>query len=245
MTTNYKIAISGLSGKMGQAILRLMQEDETLSHAQGADPLNAESLFAQSDAVIDFSTPSFTKTLAECAAKTGKPLISGTTGLDDCQKQALQKAAQHAPILHAANMSLHVNLLSILVEQTARALDEENDIEIIEMHHSRKVDAPSGTALMLGESAAKGRGHPLREKAVTTRDGITGAREAGSIGFATLRGGDVVGEHSVLFATSGERIELSHKATNRDIFARGALKATRWIQGKPAGFYSMRDVLGL
>lgn len=238
------IALAGASGKMGQAIARLARQDETFSlHASVTR--EAETLFTIADVVIDFSRPEFTALLATEAARTGKALVSGTTGLNAEQMQHLQQAAQSAPILHAANMSLQVNLLALLVEQAARALDKTTDIEIVEMHHRHKVDAPSGTALMLGQAAAKGRNIGLDGTAVKSREGDIGPRTQGSIGFATLRGGDVVGEHSVLFAGEGERLELSHKATNRDIFARGALQAAYWLNGKPAGFYTMRDVLGL
>ena len=172
-------------------------------------------------------------------------LVMGTTGHDEAQRQAIAKATERAAILQAANMSLGVNLLLILVEQVAAKLGPAYDIEVLEMHHRHKIDAPSGTALALGRAAAAGRGRPLEELWVKSRDGITGKRVDGTIGFATLRGGDVVGDHTVMFAGPGERIELTHKASDRRIYARGAVRAARWAVGKPAGLYGMADVLGL
>jgi 4-hydroxy-tetrahydrodipicolinate reductase len=171
--------------------------------------------------------------------------VIGTTGFTAADEAKLEAAARHATIIKSGNMSLGVNLLSALVEQAARALNEGFDIEILEMHHRHKVDAPSGTALLLGEAAASGRAVALSERSVRTRDGHTGERPAGSIGFATLRGGSVVGEHSVIFAGAGERLELSHRAQDRQIFARGAIAAALWGQGRGPGLFSMRDVLGI
>lgn len=201
------------------------------------------ALYRDADAVIDFSAPEHALGLAALAASSGKILVSGTTGLNPTQKEALIRAGETARIIWSSNMSVGVNLLMALVEHTASKLGPEADIEIVEMHHKHKVDAPSGTALSLGESAARGRGVNLHDVWVKSRDGHTGARAPGSIGFATLRGGDVVGEHSVLFASTGERLELSHKATSRDIFARGALVAAEWAATKQPGFYTMRDVV--
>ena len=208
----------------------------------GDDPV---ALFAQCEAVIDFTTPSASLAHAELAAQARSAHVIGTTGLDPEQMAAIARAAIHTPIVQAANMSLGVTLLTALVEQVARALDPDYDIEIVEMHHRRKVDAPSGTALALGQAAAAGRGVELDAVAQKVRDGITGARKSGDIGFATLRGGDVVGDHAVIFAAEGERLELGHKATTREVFARGAIKAALWAHGQPQGLYTMRDVLGL
>ena len=202
-------------------------------------------LFADADCVIDFSTPEHAVGLAALAASQHKILISGTTGLASAQKEALIRAGEHARVLWSANMSVGVNLLMALVEHTSAKLGNDTDIEILEMHHRHKVDAPSGTALALGEAAARGRNVDLTDVAVKSRDGITGARKAGDIGFATLRGGDVIGEHTVIFANTGERLELKHQASSRDIFANGALTAALWAATKPNGFYTMRDVVKL
>lgn len=213
-----------------------------LGLAAGGDPA---ALFAASDVVIDFTTPAGAVTHAALAAEQGTALVVGTTGLDAAQLAALREAGKRVALVYDRNMSLGVNLLALLVEQAARALDADYDVEVLEMHHRHKVDAPSGTALLLGEAAARGRGVALEEVARRTRDGQVGARPRGEIGFATLRGGDVVGEHSVILAAEGERIELGHRASNRDVFARGAVRAARWAAGRPPGFYAMRDVLGL
>jgi 4-hydroxy-tetrahydrodipicolinate reductase len=195
--------------------------------------------------VLDFTTPDATVAHAEMAAQARLVHVIGTTGFDDAHLERLAACARHATIVRAGNMSLGVNLLTALTRQVARALDADWDVEIVEMHHNRKVDAPSGTALMLGEAAAEGRGASLGEVADRGRDGHTGPRERGRIGFAALRGGDVVGEHDVIFAGEGERIVLRHIATDRAIFARGAVRAALWGQGKPPGDYDMMDVLGL
>lgn len=244
MTELCRIALAGASGKMGQAITRLARGDARVALHETSSR-DAAALFNGADVVIDFSRPELTATLVHEAARTGKALVSGTTGLDATAMQLLADASKHAPILWSANMSVGVNLLAALVSQAARSLDSSTDIEIVEMHHRHKVDAPSGTALLLGEAAADGRKVRLQDVAVRARDGHTGARTEGSIGFATLRGGDVVGDHTVIFASEGERVELSHKASNRDVFAAGALRAALWLKNKPHGFYTMRDVLGL
>jgi 4-hydroxy-tetrahydrodipicolinate reductase len=197
------------------------------------------------DVVIDFTRPQPCLYHAGLAAKQGVAFVSGTTGLDAEQMASLKKYAADAPVLWAANMSLGVNLLRALVRQAAATLGPEYDIEIVEMHHRHKVDAPSGTALALGESAATGRGIALSSHMQGGRMGDTGARPEGEIGFAVLRGGDVAGDHRVIFAGEGERLELAHLASNRDIFAKGAVKAACWLAGKPAGFYGMDDLLGL
>ena len=208
----------------------------------GDDPV---SLFAASDAVIDFTTPAASAINAGFAAQARAAHIVGTTGLSPEQEDELHVAARHTAIVWAPNMSLGVNLLFALTEEVARSLGDEFDIEVMEMHHRAKADAPSGTALALGKAAAVGRGVNFERAAVRARDGLTGAREKGKIGFAALRGGDVVGDHTVIFAGEGERLELTHRATSRQIFARGAVAAALWARGKPPGLYSMRDVLGL
>ena len=207
--------------------------------------LTADLAFAtkHADAVIDFSRPEMTLSLLATLMKTPRPLVIGTTGFAPEQLQKIHDAAKSMPIVLAPNTSLGVNMLLGLVRETARILGEEFDIEIVEMHHRNKVDAPSGTALALGKAAAEGRQVALEKAAVYQRVGDTGKREPGTIGFATLRGGDVVGEHTVMFANEGERVELSHIATNRNIFAKGALTAAEWVNGKKPGLYSMQDVL--
>ena len=268
MSEPLKIAISGAAGRMGIALIRALATHPTLelvaagirpgsqAHAKSqfehagvgfAAELTVEqvaTMFERADAVIDFSAPEHAVGLAGLAALHKKILVSGTTGLNSGQKEALIRAGEQTRVVWSANMSIGVNMLMALVEHTAAKLGPETaDIEILEMHHKHKVDAPSGTALALGEAAARGRGVDLHDVWVKSRDGHTGARKAGEIGFATLRGGDVVGDHTVLFAANGERLELSHKASSRDIFARGALVAAEWAAKKPAGFYTMRDVV--
>ncbi|MEJ6404428.1 4-hydroxy-tetrahydrodipicolinate reductase [Yoonia sp. 2307UL14-13] len=206
------------------------------------DPLEA---FAKAQAVIDFTAPAATVAFAGLAAQARAVHVIGTTGLSDDDLKAIDAAARHAVIVRAGNMSLGVNLLVQLTKKVAAALDEDFDIEVIEAHHNQKVDAPSGTALMLGEAAAAGRQVTLDDMSDRARDGITGAREKGRIGFSAIRGGDIVGEHDVLFAAPGERIVLRHIATDRAIFARGALKAALWGQDQDPGAYDMMDVLGL
>ncbi|TRC82691.1 4-hydroxy-tetrahydrodipicolinate reductase [Mesorhizobium sp. WSM4310] len=209
----------------------------------GDDPL---PVFAKADGVLDFTTPGSSVEFAGYAAQARIVHVIGTTGCSADDNARIAAAARHATIVKSGNMSLGVNLLAVLVEQAARALDADDfDIEILEMHHKHKVDAPSGTALLLGEAAAAGRGIALAGNDVRSRDGHTGVRKTGSIGFATLRGGSVVGDHSVILAGTGERITLSHHAEDRAIFARGAVKAALWARGKKPGLYSMRDVLGL
>jgi 4-hydroxy-tetrahydrodipicolinate reductase len=264
-----KLGIVGAGGRMGQMLaaeahgqpgLRVVAGSETAGHKHigqdlgalaGLGPLGVKisdasaDVFRTSDVVLDFTVAAASVRHAELAAEQGRALVLGTTGLDQAQGAIVRRAAERAPILWAANYSLGVNLLQSLVEDAARRLGEEYDIEVLEMHHRHKIDAPSGTALALGEAAARGRGIELAARSQRVRDGVTGARRAGDIGFATLRGGDVAGEHCVIFAGAGERIELGHRATTRAIFARGALKAARWLAGKPAGLYDMKDVLGL
>ncbi|WP_271952118.1 4-hydroxy-tetrahydrodipicolinate reductase [Ruegeria faecimaris] len=263
------IVITGASGRMGQMLIKTVTDSdqarlvgvvERAGHdwvgqdvgvAMGGaalgvtvtdDPLEA---FAQAQAVIDFTAPEATLEFAALAAQARCVHVIGTTGMSDEQIAALEPASRHAVIVRAGNMSLGVNLLVQLTKKVAAALDEDFDIEVIEGHHHHKVDAPSGTALMLGEAAAEGRGVDLAEVSDRGRDGMTGARKRGDIGFHAIRGGDIVGEHDVLFAAPGERIVLRHLATDRAIFARGALKAALWGQGKAPGQYDMVDVLGL
>ena len=202
-----------------------------------------ESLVKSSDAVIDFTTPENSLGIAELCAKYKKAHIIGTTGFSEKQKAELQKHAKKAAILLSPNMSIGVNVVMDIAEKLAALLDETYDIEIVEMHHNKKVDAPSGTALGLGHAVARGRGVKLEKKWQKVRDGVTGARKAGDIGFATLRGGDVAGDHTVMFAADGERVELTHKASNRSVFAKGAVRAAIWAKGKKPGFYSMKDVI--
>jgi len=206
---------------------------------------DAVEVFAKAQAVIDFTAPAATVAFAGLAAQARAVHVIGTTGLSDDDLKAINAASRHAVIVRAGNMSLGVNLLVQLTRKVAAALDEDFDIEVIEAHHNHKVDAPSGTALMLGEAAAAGRGVSLKEVSDSGRDGITGARNRGDIGFSAIRGGDIVGEHDVLFAAAGERIVLRHIATDRAIFARGALKAALWGQEKNPGEYDMMDVLGI
>ncbi|MBY5784844.1 4-hydroxy-tetrahydrodipicolinate reductase [Rhizobium leguminosarum] len=265
-----KLVVVGAAGRMGQTLIRLIHSIEGVSlHAAveragspfvgkdageiaglgptgviiGDDPLNA---FLDAEGVLDFTSPAATVEFSGLAAQARIVHIIGTTGCLPDDNAKIAAAARHARVVKSGNMSLGVNLLGVLAEQAARALDPDDwDIEILEMHHKHKVDAPSGTALLLGEAAAKGRGIDLASKSVRVRDGHTGAREAGTIGFATLRGGSVIGEHSVLFAGEGEIVTLSHSAADRSIFARGAIKAALWARDKKPGLYSMLDVLGL
>jgi 4-hydroxy-tetrahydrodipicolinate reductase len=269
MAGTANIAIVGAGGRMGRALVRALDDmpGAVLSAAieHGGSPLigqdaailaglpacgiavgtDAAAAFAASTAAIEFSTPGATVTHAALAAKLGIAYIVGTTGLATADEDGLREAAKDIPIVYAANYSVGVTLLNDLVRRAAASLGPDFDIEILEMHHRHKVDAPSGTALALGRAAAAGRGVKLEDVAVRGRDGITGARERGSIGFAALRGGDVPGDHTVIYAGDGERLELSHRASGRDIFARGAIRAALWAIGKPPGLYNMRDVLGL
>ncbi|HBQ37247.1 MAG TPA: 4-hydroxy-tetrahydrodipicolinate reductase [Rhodobacteraceae bacterium] len=263
------IVVNGASGRMGQMLVQLIAQSESMrlvgvlersGHdwigqdigvAMGGAALgvkvsdDALDAMAKAQAVIDFTTPAATVALAELAAQARAVHVIGTTGLSDGDLVKLQAAARHAVIVRAGNMSLGVNLLVQLTKKVAAALDQDFDIEIIESHHRHKVDAPSGTALMLGEAAAQGRGVKLADVRDSGRDGITGARNRGDIGFSAIRGGDIVGEHDVMFAADGERIILRHLATDRAVFARGALKAALWGQGRKPGEYDMLDVLGL
>jgi len=207
-----------------------------------ADPA---PLLAKAEGLVDFTIPAATIALAEIVAKAGLVHVIGTTGFSSENEKLIATAAQRSVIVKSGNMSLGVNLLAALVRRVARTLDQEFDVEILEMHHNKKIDAPYGTALMLGRAAAEGRNINLAQRSERGRDGETGARKAGDIGFASLRGGTVVGDHTVVFAGPAERIELSHKAEDRMIFARGAVKAALWAKGRKPGLYSMADVLGL
>jgi len=264
-----KIAVMGVAGRMGHELVRAVQQAEgcTISGAVeqpgspvigadagvlagigpigvavSADPLE---VIANSEGILDFTSPAATVEFAGLAANARIVHVIGTTGLSEADEAKIAGAARHAPIIKAGNMSLGVNLLAALTRRVAEALDEDYDIEIVEMHHRDKVDAPSGTALMLAAAAAQGRGVDLETHAVRGRDGITGPRRRGDIGLASLRGGSVVGEHKVILAGPGERIELAHLAADRGIFARGAVKAVIWGHGRKPGLYSMSDVLGL
>jgi 4-hydroxy-tetrahydrodipicolinate reductase len=206
---------------------------------------DAKPLITGADAILDFTAPAATLKFAALCAEAGKIHVAGTTGLSAEDEEKIKAFAQKAVIVRSPNMSLGVNLMAALVRRVAATLDDEFDIEILEMHHNKKVDAPSGTALLLGVAAAEGRGVNLLKRKIPARDGVTGARKKGDIGFASLRGGSVVGDHSVIFAAPGERIELVHRAEDRGIYARSAVKAALWARGKPPGLYSMADVLGL
>lgn len=248
-----KIAIAGALGRMGHAIADTVQADPRVSLAARFDRPGAsgDGLVGQADAlamadvVIDFSTPQASVALAQaCAARGGPALVIGSTGLDEAEIAAVQEAARSVAVVRTGNFSLGVNMLVGLVEQAARALGPDYDIEVFEAHHRRKADAPSGTALMLGAAAAAGRGVDLAKVAQRGRDGITGARRPGDIGFSVVRGGGIVGEHSVSFIADDEILTLSHSARDRSLFARGAVAAAAWVAGKPPGEYDMRDVLG-
>ena len=261
------IGVTGAAGRMGSAIIRevcetplccLAAATEIIGHEAigcdvgefaGIDLLSIDitsdldELFKKCDAVIDFTLPDAVSNHAAKAAIYGKALIIGTTGINSEQQESVNRASKNSVVIQAPNMSLSVNLLIKLAEQAASILDEEYDVEIIEMHHRKKIDSPSGTALGLGKAVARGRNIRLEEFAERGRDGITGERKKGSIGFASLRGGDVVGDHTVIFAANGERLELTHKATSRNTYARGAVHAALWSQDKEPGLYNMRDVL--
>lgn len=264
-----RVVVTGASGRMGQMLIAqvAVSEQMVLSGAleRPGHPWIGQDIgvaiggaaagvvvsddtaaaFANADVVIDFTAPAATLAFAKMAASAGIVHVIGTTGMTDAEIDALSPAAAETVIVRAGNMSLGVNLLTQLTKRVAAALDTDYDIEIIEAHHNQKVDAPSGTALMLGEAAAEGRGVKLSDVSDRGRDGITGARRPGDIGFTAIRGGDIIGEHDVMFAAAGERIILRHIASDRALFARGALKAALWGQGKAPGHYDMLDVLGL
>ncbi len=239
------IGIIGSEGRMGQALTRAIG-DAGHDYAGGIDKGgDVAALAAKADVLVDFSAPTALQTNLDAAIAAGVPLVIGTTGLEAGHHAAIDAAAQKIAILQTGNTSLGVTLLAHLVREAAARLGDDWDIEVVEMHHRMKVDAPSGTALLLGEAAAAGRGIDLPAHSERGRDGQTGARAKGAIGFASLRGGTVAGDHSVIFAGDEERITLTHNAENRMIFARGAVKAAGWLIGKPAGRYTMEQVLGL
>lgn len=275
-----RIAIMGAGGRMGRTLTRIVNETNGCVVIGGIEPEGSEfigqdmgelaglgklgvtigddalELFTKTDALLDFTIPSATVIFAELAAQLRITHVIGTTGFSAEQEAQIEAAAVHATIIKSGNMSLGVNLLSALVKKAAAALGDDFDIEVLEMHHRNKIDAPSGTALLLGQSAADGRKIDLSERSIRSRDGITGVRPRGDIGFATLRGGTVIGEHSVVFAGLDERIELSHKANDRAIFANGAVKAAIWgasggdedmskVESRGPGLFSMLDVLGI
>jgi 4-hydroxy-tetrahydrodipicolinate reductase len=263
------LVVVGAAGRMGRTLVRVIAETPGVRlvaaiERPGASEIGADAgelagigpngaaigtdagaAIAEADGILDFTAPAATVVFAELAAKAGVVHVIGTTGLSAADEARIKEAAAQARIVKSGNMSLGVNLLAVLVREAARALDADFDIEILEMHHRHKVDAPSGTAVLLGRAAAEGRGIELAAHSVRSRDGHTGARRRGDIGFATLRGGSVVGEHSVFLAAEGEVIELAHKATDRAIFARGAVKAALWARAQKPGLYTMTDVLGL
>ena len=239
-----RIGILGSGGRMGKAVARAIEEHEAANLAGGAGKVDdAAALAVDCDVLIDFSTPDALPGHIDVAVTAGTPIVVGTTGLTSQHERALVQAGSKIALLVSANMSLGINLLAHLVREAASRLGSDWDIEIVEMHHRHKVDAPSGTALLLGSAAAQGRGVDLAQVSDRGRDGITGARTPGHIGFASLRGGSVAGEHLAIFAGEGERIELGHRAENRDIFARGAVQAALWLKDRPAGLYSMADLL--
>lgn len=267
--SDMKIAVLGAAGRMGQSLARAVAATEgcvlaggvetkgspaigkDLGEVAGLEPLGIPitddplPIFASVDGVLDFTAPAATIGFAALAAQARIVHVIGTTGLSADDQTKLVAAARHAAIVRAGNMSLGVNLLAGLTEKVARTLGSDFDIEILELHHRHKRDAPSGTALMLGEAAARGRQIALKDHAVRSREGDVGPRHEGDIGFAIMRGGDVVGEHRVIFAGNGERIELVHVASDRAIFANGAVRAALWARGQGPGLYSMADVLGL
>lgn len=269
MSEPMKLVVVGASGRMGQTLIRAIAATDgvILSGAveqPGSPHLGKDAgmlagageagvaisddplpVFAKADGVLDFTVPAATVQFAGYAAQAHVVHVIGTTGCSVEDDAKIAAAARHTPIVKSGNMSVGVNLLAVLAKQAAAALGEDFDIEILEMHHRHKVDAPSGTALLLGEAVADGRAIDLAKQSVRVRDGHTGPRPQGSIGFATLRGGSVVGDHSVIFAGPGERITLSHHAEDRSLFARGAVRAALWAHGRKNGLYSMLDVLGL
>jgi 4-hydroxy-tetrahydrodipicolinate reductase len=264
-----RLVIAGAGGRMGRALIHAIAATKGVVLAGAVEAADSAvigrdagelagfgpngikvvsdvaPLLEAADGLIEFTSPAVTLALAELTASAGIVHVIGTTGHSAEQEAVIAKAASRATIVKSGNMSLGVNLLAALVKRVAQTLGEDYDIEILEMHHNKKIDAPSGTALMLGGAAAAGRGVDLAQRSVRGRDGLTAARSPGDIGFASLRGGTVVGEHSVIFAGPAERVELTHRAEDRMIFARGALHAALWARGKNPGLYSMANVLGL
>ncbi|MDA8653654.1 4-hydroxy-tetrahydrodipicolinate reductase [Alphaproteobacteria bacterium] len=264
-----KIVINGCAGRMGRSLLHLATAHNDIDLVGGLEPKGSPAIgqdlgtlmggpdlgilvtddplttLKDADGVIDFTIPQASLEIAAIAAQARIAHIIGTTGFTPDQETELLAAARHATIVKSGNMSLGVNLLAVLVKQAAKSLNVDWDIEILDMHHRHKVDAPSGTALLLGEAAAQGRNVDLKTARIAQRDGISDPRAPGAIGFSALRGGSVVGDHDVIFAGDNEQIRLSHRAESRDIFAQGAVKAALWAQNKEPGLYSMQDVLGL
>jgi 4-hydroxy-tetrahydrodipicolinate reductase len=238
-----RIAVNGANGRMGQALQRLLRDDERFALAACINASEEWSHVPELDVAIDFSTPAGSEAALEHCRAHKVALVCGTTGLDANQRGQLQEAACEIPVLYAANFSLGVAVLTKLLREAASALPDW-DLEIVEAHHARKVDAPSGTALVLGRAAASARGQDFDAVADFARHGHTGARAKGAIGFASIRAGEIVGEHTAMLATQDERIELTHRAYDNTIFARGALQAAAWLAGKPAGAYSIDDVIG-
>ncbi|HEX4411807.1 MAG TPA: 4-hydroxy-tetrahydrodipicolinate reductase [Xanthobacteraceae bacterium] len=267
--SDMRVVIAGAGGRMGRTLIHAVAAAKDMMLAGAVDApgsavigrdagelaglgpngikvtTDVAALLKDADGLIEFALPAATLAFAEATAAAGKVHVIGTTGHSAEEEAIIVEAAKRAVIVKSGNMSLGVNLLAALVKRVAATLNDDYDIEIVETHHNKKIDAPSGTALMFGRAAAAGRGVDLNQRAVRGRDGMTGAREAGDIGFAALRGGTVVGDHSVIFAGPAERIELSHRAEDRMIFARGALHAALWARGKAPGLYTMADVLGL
>jgi 4-hydroxy-tetrahydrodipicolinate reductase len=264
-----KLAIVGAAGRMGRELGKIVADTPGCVLAGGIEVAgsphlgadygaliglapsgvkisdNADQVLSEVDGIIDFTVPAATLAMVKRTAALKKIHIIGTTGLDAAGEAAIRDAAIHTRIVKSGNYSLGVNILQGLVKKTAALLGEDFDIEVLEMHHKHKIDAPSGTALMLGQAAADGRAVNLKEKSVRSRDGHTGARKSGDIGFATLRGGAVIGDHTVMFSSDAERIELTHKAQSREMFARGAVRAALWVRDQQPGLYDMQDVLGL
>jgi len=267
--SDMRLIVAGAGGRMGRTLIHAIAASKGVTlagavEAQGSAVIGRDAgelaglganqvkvaadlapLLTQADGLLDFTVPAATVAFAELTARAGLVHVIGTTGLTGENEQLIAQAAKRAVIVKSGNMSMGVNLLAALVKRVAQTLDEDFDVEILEMHHNKKVDAPSGTALMFGRAAAAGRGINLDQRAVRGRDGVTGARCPGDIGFAALRGGSVVGDHTVIFAGPAERIELVHKAEDRMIFARGGIRAALWARGRKPGLYSMADVLGL
>ncbi len=263
------VALVGAGGRMGRMLVHAVEQGHGVHLAAACDRRGGEAVgrdagelagvgtagvrvgddpaaaAAAADIVIDFSLPDATSAVTAACRQAQSPLVLGTTGLGEAERTAVRKLADDLPVVHAANYSTGVTLLTALVEQAARAIGAQSDVEVIEAHHRNKVDAPSGTALRLGEAVAQANGRELAEHAIYGRQGHTGVRAQETIGFETIRAGDIVGEHTVLFAGDGERVELTHKATTRTTFASGAVRAAKWVVDQPPGLYDMRDVLGI
>ena len=241
-----RIAVVGASGRMGQTIIEVINQNDKVSLGAAldkGDDLNA--ILDQFDVLIDFTRPEATLEYLNTCVTAGKSMVIGTTGFDNKGLEVINNAAQQIPVVFAPNMSVGVNLSLKLLDMAARVIGEDADIEIVETHHRHKVDAPSGTALKMGEVVANALGRDLSKCAVYGREGIEEPRDRNTIGFSTIRGGDVVGEHTVSFFMEGERVEITHKASSRLTFANGAVRAASWLEGQSAGLYSMQDVLDL